>query len=175
MPRARCPYPHRLPSTPKGCPRRTTSIRRSHRRFRVHNLRVLAVRCHSIHRRWSPLTRRHPHHPHLHPRVRVLLVAFSQSTGRTGVEPPTCQISYRRRRSRHGIKSSHISSVPPVRVGRLSGADRACFIYCLSSLPLMRSHAYGRVCRIIFIGQLYCNSRSPTSPAQAFVIPLLYL
>jgi hypothetical protein len=128
MPRARCPYPRRLQSTRKGCPHRTTSIRRSHSRFRVHNLRVPVVRCHST---WSPLTRRHPHHPLLHhPRVRVLLVASSQSSGRTGVEPPICQLSYRRR-SRHGTKSSrlicHDSSprnqhVPPVRVGRRPGS-----------------------------------------------------
>jgi len=183
MPRARCPYPHRLQSTPRRRPRRTTSTRRSHRRFRVHSLRV-PVRCHSIQRRWSPLTRRHPHHPHHHhPRVRVPLVASSQSSGRTGVEPPSCQISYRRRRSRRGTKSNRlIGSAHLLGASTfhrsVSAAVLACpwaclhafvsHIYCLSSLPfLMSSHTYGRVCRIIFIGQPYCNSRWPTSPAHA--------
>jgi hypothetical protein len=139
------------------------------------------------HHRWSGLTRRHLHHHphHHHPRARAPGVS-SSSTSRTGAEPPSYQISYRRRR-RHGVKSSLVSSdtlhlhVPPVRVGRHgwhpSGptvrfdARFDSSVYCLSSLPfLISSHTYRRVCRIIFIGHYTVIA----GPAQAFVIPLLY-
>jgi hypothetical protein len=91
IPRARSPHHHRLRSTRKECPRRTSTIPRSHSRFRAHSPRVHSrLRCHSIRlRRWPRLTRRHPYHLHL--RVRALGVSLS-STGGTGPQLPSWRI-----------------------------------------------------------------------------------
>jgi hypothetical protein len=144
-------------------PQRTTYIRRSLHRLRVHSLRAHSLlRCHSIHHhRWSPLThQRHPYHPHLHhPRVPVP-VASSRSTSRTGAKLPSYQISYRRRRSQHGTKSSRLTRLSPRRssgrINRFGTADTLQGLCDLMRAFILVStvchlYTYGRVCRILYM------------------------